>query len=80
MKKIIMKAGAWMSELSESIRLAGQSLQNANMSLLNAALEMERLENMVNDLEEKSIKHENFIQDLKALLDKYAWHFIKNMI
>ena len=56
-----------MSELSESIRLAGQSLQNANMSLLNAALEMERLENMVNDLEEKSIKHENFIQDLKAL-------------
>jgi hypothetical protein len=61
-----------MSELSDSIRLAGQSLQNANMSLLNAALEMERLENMVNDLEEKSIKHENFIQDLKVLLDKYA--------
>lgn len=61
-----------MSELSDSIRLAGQSLQNANMSLLNAALEMERLENMVNDLEAKSIKHEKFIQDLKALLDKYA--------
>lgn len=61
-----------MSELSDSIRLAGQSLQNANMSLLNAALEMERLENIVNDLEAKSIKHEKFIQDLKALLDKYA--------
>ena len=61
-----------MSELSDSIRLAGQSLQNANMSLLNAALEMERLENMVNDLEAKSIKHEKFIQDLKALLDEYA--------
>ena len=61
-----------MSELSDSIRLAGQSLQNANMSLLNAALEIERLENMVYDLEEKSAKHENFIQDLKALLDKYA--------
>ena len=61
-----------MSELSESIRLAGQSLQNANMSLLNAALEMERLENMVNDLEAKSIKHEKFIQDLKALLNEYA--------
>lgn len=61
-----------MSELSDSIRLAGQSLQNANMSLLNAALEMERLENMVYDLEGKSAKHENFIQDLKALLDKYA--------
>ena len=61
-----------MSDLSESIRLAGQSLQNANMSLLNAALEMERLENMVNDLEAKSIKHEKFIQDLKALLNEYA--------
>ena len=61
-----------MSELSDSIRLAGQSLQNANMSLLNAALEMERLENMVNDLEEKSVKHENFIQALKALLNEYA--------
>jgi hypothetical protein len=61
-----------MSELSDSIRLAGQSLQNANMSLLNAALEMERLENMVNDLEAKSIKHEKFIQDLKALLNEYA--------
>ena len=61
-----------MSELSDSIRLAGQSLQNANMSLLNAALEMERLENMVHDLEAKSIKHEKFIQDLKALLNEYA--------
>ena len=61
-----------MSELSDSIRLAGQSLQNANMSLLNAALEIERLENMVNDLEAKSIKHEKFIQDLKALLNEYA--------
>jgi hypothetical protein len=61
-----------MSELSDSIRLAGQSLQNANMSLLNAALEMERLENMVNDLEAKSIKHEKFIQGLKGLLNEYA--------
>lgn len=61
-----------MSELSESIRLAGQSLQNANMSLLNAALEIERLEDNIKGLEEKTTKQENFIQDLKNLLNKYS--------
>lgn len=60
-----------MSELSESIRLAGQSLQNANMSLLNAALEIERLEDNIKELEEKAVRQENFIQDLKGLLNKY---------
>lgn len=60
-----------MSELSESIRLAGQSLQNANMSLLNAALEIERLEDRIEGLEGKAAKQESFIQDLKDLLNKY---------
>lgn len=60
-----------MSELSESIRLAGQSLQNANMSLLNAALEIERLEDRIKELEAKTDVQEHFIQDLKGLLNKY---------